>query len=394
MNNCGCNNNRIITPDCDMSRWEVQCSSYIEDADNYYTKKEVDDLIESGVTPDLSDYYTKEETDSAITSAITAVEAEIPTVPTSNTAFTNDAGYITGVDLSNYATLGDVQSVQNGLTAHTADTNIHLTQGEVRYMIYQDVSGYTDSSDFSAHTADTSIHLTSGDVQNQISGKTDNTDFSAHTADTSIHLTSGDVQNAISGKADYSDIKTYSAGNGIAISTANTISLDVPVYKGSGDTNVSICIENGNLQGQNKINSTFGAGIGWGLITQNTGESSIGSYNKSSTDNVQTYGSSGKTCFTIGNGTSNGHRHNALEIRENGDIYIADTSASGQGYEKPMIKLQDNIGGGSGTTYTAGDGIDITNNVISTTTKFWCGTQLEYDQIQTKDPNTVYMIHN
>lgn len=388
MNNCGCNNNRIITPDCDMKRWEVECSSYIEDADNYYTKAEVDAKIESGITPDLSDYYTKEETDSAITSAITAVEAEIPTVPTSNTAFTNDAGYltehqslsgyateqwvedkhyITGVDLSNYATLGDVQSVQNGLTAHTADT---------------------------------SIHLTSGDVQNQISGKTDNTDFSAHTADTSIHLTSGDVQtqidNSISGKADYSDIKTYSAGNGIAISTANTISLDVPVYKGSGNTNtnVSICIENGNLQGQNKINSTFGAGIGWGLITQNTGESSIGSYNKSSTDNVQTYGSSGKTCFTIGNGTSNGHRHNALEIRENGDIYIADTSASGQGYEKPMIKLQDNIGGGSWTTYTAGAGIDITNNVISTTTKFWCGTQLEYDQIQTKDPNTVYMIHN
>ena len=43
--------------------------------------------------------------------------------------------------------------------------------------------------------------------------------------------------------------------------------------------------------------------------------------------------------------------------------------------------------------YTAGDNIDITNNVISTVTKFWCGTQSQYDAISVKDPNTVYMIH-
>ena len=39
------------------------------------------------------------------------------------------------------------------------------------------------------------------------------------------------------------------------------------------------------------------------------------------------------------------------------------------------------------------DNIDITNNVISTVTKFWCGTQSQYDAISVKDPNTVYMIH-
>ena len=43
---------------------------------------------------------------------------------------------------------------------------------------------------------------------------------------------------------------------------------------------------------------------------------------------------------------------------------------------------------------TAGDNIDITNNVISTVTKFWCGTQAQYDAITIKDPNTVYMIHD
>lgn len=96
----------------------------------------------------------------------------IPTVPTSNTAFTNDAGYITGYTetdptvpewakaenkpaytasevgalptgttldnvadgtnrkLSNYATTGTVNTLDNTVTAHTADTTIHVTTAQ------------------------------------------------------------------------------------------------------------------------------------------------------------------------------------------------------------------------------------------------------------------------
>ena len=96
----------------------------------------------------------------------------IPTVPTSNTAFTNDAGYITGYTetdptvpawakaenkptytasevgalstgttlddiadgttrkLSDYATTGTVNTLNNTVTAHTADTTIHVTSAE------------------------------------------------------------------------------------------------------------------------------------------------------------------------------------------------------------------------------------------------------------------------
>lgn len=52
-----------------------------------------------------------------------------------------------------------------------------------------------------------------------------------------------------------------------------------------------------------------------------------------------------------------------------------------------------NTWNGKQNALTAGDNIDITNNVISTVTKFWCGTQAEYDAISVKNPNTVYMIH-
>ena len=72
------------------------------------------------------------------------------------------------------------------------------------------------------------------------------------------------------------------------------------------------------------------------------------------------------------NGNDNNKKHNAFEIRQNGDIYIADTNdtSTTNYYEKPMIKLQDALGGGGGgSTYTAGDGIDITNDVISVTGK-------------------------
>ena len=62
----------------------------------------------------------------------------IPTVPTSNTAFTNDAGYITNDALNGYAES----------TAVTAE-------------ISAAVSGKTNESDFSAHTANTTVHVTS-----------------------------------------------------------------------------------------------------------------------------------------------------------------------------------------------------------------------------------------
>lgn len=68
-----CNN---IYPECDKERWEVSDSIQLADADNYYTKKIIDEKL-SGITTDgitadeaqdlidssLEDYYTKEETD-------------------------------------------------------------------------------------------------------------------------------------------------------------------------------------------------------------------------------------------------------------------------------------------------------------------------------------------
>ena len=71
--------------------------------------------------------------------------------------------------------------------------------------------------------------------------------------------------------------------------------------------------------------------------------------------------------FSVGNGKNDQNRHNAFEIRQNGDIYIADSS--------------------NGTPYKLQDKMDKIPSV-----KFWTGTQAEYDAIETKDDNTVYFV--
>ena len=120
------------------------------------------------------------------------------------------------------------------------------------------------------------------------------------------------------------------------------------------------------------------AAFGKYTITKNPYEFGCGILNKSVKGIIGSE-DSGSTLFSVGNG-KNDTRHNAFEIRQNGDIYIVDTNdtSTTNYYEKPMIKLQDALGGGGGSSYTAGDGIDITNDVISVTGKVDTSTYNTY----------------
>lgn len=112
--------------------------------------------------------------------------------------------------------------------------------------------------------------------------------------------------------------------------------------------------------------------------SENESEHASGQYNVSTTGwtGPDWNGSNGQTLFTVGNGIGNSHKHNAFEIRQNGDIYIPDTSAEGEYYEKPMIYLQDALkkSGGGGNA-----------NIVTI-------TQQAYEELTTKDPNTLYAI--
>lgn len=100
--------------------------------------------------------------------------------------------------------------------------------------------------------------------------------------------------------------------------------------------------------------------IGEGLSAKNPKEIATGKYNVSHSGSTD----ADKSIFSVGNGTSANARHNAFEIRQNGDIYITSGGTD--------IKLQDNLGGGG-------------NNVIEL-------TQAQYDALTDIDPTAFYII--
>ena len=114
-----CNNCEDIYPQSDMTRWESCSSSIIADADNYYTKHQVDELIEgaSGCC------ITPEEVDEKISAATEATEQWV-----------EDQHYITGVDLSDYALKSDIP------------TDVSAFNNDSGYITQANLSGYAKSS--------------------------------------------------------------------------------------------------------------------------------------------------------------------------------------------------------------------------------------------------------
>ena len=104
-------------------------------------------------------------------------------------------------------------------------------------------------------------------------------------------------------------LKFFQDGNVIS-----SISLS-PVKKGAGNNSAVVI---GNTQ---NANGEYSFAEGQNTVANNRSEHAMGEFNESHhIDN--TFGSSGNTLFSIGNGTSDTNRKNALEVMQNGDIYI------------------------------------------------------------------------
>jgi hypothetical protein len=97
---------------------------------------------------------------------------------------------------------------------------------------------------------------------------------------------------------------------------------------------------------------------GYNTIANNIAEHASGRYNVSSSGS-STWGDSGNTLFSVGNGNGDNARHNAFEIRQNGDIYIVSGSSD--------IKLQDYLGGSGGPVdQTIDSGTSASTNAVAT----------------------------
>ena len=204
-------------------------SGYVTDTEMSaytYDKQTIDDKIAQGGTFDPTQYYDTAQTNNLIESAVTRVEAEIPTVPTSNTAFTNDAGYLTehqslsgyateqwvldkhyisGVDLSDYALKSEIPTVPTSNTAFTNDAGYLTEHQKLKTINNQSIIG-TGNITIECECSG----VTSGEVQTMInqsvSGKVDTTTYNTYTAAT---------QTTISNKADSSTLNNYLLKNKI-----------------------------------------------------------------------------------------------------------------------------------------------------------------------------------
>ena len=94
-----------------------------------------------------------------------------------------------------------------------------------------------------------------------------------------------------------------------------------PVKKGEGKNSAVVIGDTQNANGE------YSFAEGQNTIANNRSEHAMGEFNESHHLN-NTFGSSGNTLFSIGNGT-NGNRKNALEVMQNGDIYIYIKDANG-----------------------------------------------------------------
>ena len=368
-------------------------SGYVTDTEMSaytYDKQTIDDKIAQGGTFDPSQYYNTAQTNNLIESAVTRVEgeipslsgyateqwvldknyitgvdlsnyatkAEIPTVPTSNTAFTNDAGYltehqslsgyateqwvedkhyITGVDLSDYALKSEIPTVPTSNTAFTNDAGYltehqsltaYSTTNEVNELINQSVSGKQDTL-----SAGTNITI----VDNVISA-----------TGGGGGITSGEVQTMIdeniSGKASVNDaiksltFKAYSAEDAV-----------------HGMLNVTLVKCNGTKTTMQEVLSA-GSGI---TITRNI----YGYANISFDDRVISGKADSSTVSALTNTVT---------------AHTASTSVHVTSTEK-------------NTWNSKADSSTLNNYLLKS--KIWCGTQNEYDSIQNKDSETLYLIH-
>lgn len=145
---------------------------------------------------------------------------------------------------------------------------------------------------------------------------------------TSYNISGNTVDNALEEVYTRSKVTSRKENNllkffqdGKEISSISLSSLS-PIKGGDGN-NSSVVI--GDTQ---KANGDYSFAEGQNTIANNRSEHAMGEFNESNKAS-DTFGDSGNTLFSIGNGTSATNRKNALEVMQNGDIYIYIKDANG-----------------------------------------------------------------
>lgn len=285
----------------------------------------------------------------------------------------------TNIDITDHIISVTGITVPTKLSELTNDSG-YINSGQAQTQIDNAVSGKLDTDIFTAYTANTKT-----EINNAVSGKVDSSrvdEIEEVTASALVELHNTKQDILVSG----TNIKTinnesilgsgniviqggsgsdYSAGANINISTDNVISvtgITIPTsntaftndagYVNSGEVETQIT-NKGYITGYTETDPVFQASAASGITSQNITNWN----NKLDSSALTPYYTSAQTDTAISNATSG--KQDTLVSGTNIKT-INNQSLLGSG----NIEIQ---GGGGGSSYTAGNNIDITNDVISVT---------------------------
>ena len=386
----------------------------IFDPSNYYTKQDIDD----------KNYTTSAATKTQIESYNYITSADVKTqveeynyitandIPTSNTAFTNDAGYITSAATEDFVTSAEVKT--------QIESYNYITASDL-----PDVSDFVTSADVKTQVEEYN-YITSADAKTQIEEYNYTTSSATKTQIESYnYVNSGQVQTQIENSLSGVDLSNYytSAETDTAIQEAVSGKQDTLI---SG-TNIKT-INNESILGSGNITIQGGGGSGGETVVELTKAQyeALTAYSQDTTYiitdadaiDITDYTTSAETAALSGTVS-------ALTATVSGKADKATVNANSN-YYFPAWNNQGIITGTTGSRmYQRNININGTNQSIVRTTnsdisavyapssagsagqlvtsngsgapvwtsfKFWYGTQNDYDAITTKDSSTIYFI--
>lgn len=309
-------------------------------------------IITDASPADISQYWTSAQTQSAITSA-TSGKVDTSTYNT-YTAATDTAL----ASKANTATTYTKTEVDNAITAATSTKQDALVSGtNIKTINNESIlgSGNIDiqGGGGKAVSGGTNISITTGATADTI-----NCTLNAKNGTGANSIIFGNTNNISSNQFSVA-FGSGTKANGIASIAEGESTETTAWYSHSSGKQTLASGKYSNAEGDHTTASTESShSEGIYTLVSNKGEHSQGWYNVSNKTS-DTFGNSGNTLFSVGNGTADNARHNAFEIRQNGDIYL---SLNGQD-----VKLQDNLGGVNVVQTTGTSTTDVmSQNAVTT----------------------------
>ena len=381
-----CNNCEDIYPQSDMTRWESCPSSIIENADNYYTKHQVDELIEgaSGCC------ITPEEVDEKIEEAVSGKQDTL--IAGSGITISGNVISADGADLSNYYTKSEtsgkteIANALNSLDNKKLDASAYTPTDLSNYYTKSETSGKTELSTAFNNKQDKLIagaNITiSGNVISAAGGSEPITIDPTLDSGSTNPVANSAITNALDGKL---DITAY---------TPTDLSNYYTKSETSGKSEISSALNNKQDtltagSGISIVNNVISAtGGGGGIVDPSLdGESPNAVANSAITEALNDkLDSSGYTqpIQSDWNQTNNGKLD---YIKNKPTIPEVPTEISSFHNDVGYITTASTIFNNYATTANTYTKQEVDN-------KFWCGTEQEYQNLPTKQNNILYLIHD